>query len=375
MPLTATYRSVPSASANAHGDRLVRIWLWVIAAFVFAMVVVGGATRLTESGLSITEWKVIHGILPPLTHADWLVEFEKYKRIPEYQQINKGMSLSDFQFIYWWEYGHRLLGRVIGFVFLLPFLWFAVRGYIRRDMLGRIGLLFVLGGIQGAIGWWMVASGLTERTDVSQYRLATHLTFACIIFAATVWIAEGFRAVKPALAEPAGLGTLAKAVVVLTLAQIFLGGLVAGLDAGTIYNTWPLMEGRLVPDGLLFQNPWWINFFENHMTVQFVHRIGAYTLFALAFVQWMAVSALAADRARARAAGLVFGLVTVQAIVGIATLVHVVPLGLALVHQGLAVVVLAAAVVHARRLHDSRAGWPAPVAAEAPARAPVPTAV
>ncbi|WP_083656415.1 COX15/CtaA family protein [Mongoliimonas terrestris] len=359
---TASHPRLRSAAAvhaaELRGDRHVRLWLWTIAVFVFAMVIVGGATRLTESGLSITEWKVIHGILPPLTEAQWLVEFDKYRQIPEYQQINKGMSLADFQFIYWWEYGHRLLGRVIGFVFLIPFLWFAIRGTIRRDMLGRIGLLFVLGGIQGAIGWWMVASGLTERTDVSQYRLATHLTFACIIFAATVWIAEGFRAAKPSLDEPAHLGTLAKAVMVLVLVQIFLGGLVAGLDAGYIYNTWPLMDGALVPDGLLFQSPWWLNFFENHMTVQFVHRIGAYALFALALVQWIAVARSAADPARTRMAAVVFGLVCLQAAIGIATLLLVVPLGLALLHQGLAVIVLAAAVLHARRLHDSRAGWP-----------------
>lgn len=349
------------SARHARGDRAVRVWLWIVAAFILAMVIVGGATRLTESGLSITEWKPVMGTLPPLTEADWLIEFEKYRQIPEYQQINKGMSLSDFQYIYWWEYSHRLLGRLIGLVFLVPFLVFAAKGYIRRSMLGPIGLLFVLGGIQGAIGWWMVASGLTERTDVSQYRLATHLTFACIIFAATVWIAEGFRWRKPALAEGQSLALLAKATVVLVLVQIFLGGLVAGLNAGFIYNTWPLMEGALVPDGLLFQSPWWVNFFENHLTVQFVHRIGAYLLLTLALVQVAVAYARAFDPATVRRAGLVLALIALQAVVGILTLVHVVPIGLALVHQGMAVVVLAAAVVHARRIADSRAGWRGPV--------------
>lgn len=337
-----------------RGDRAVRIWLWTIAAFVFAMVVVGGATRLTESGLSITEWKPVMGAIPPLSEADWLTEFEKYRQIPEYREINKGMSLSDFQFIYWWEWGHRLLGRVIGFVFLIPFLAFAVTGRIRRDMLPRIGLLFVLGGIQGAIGWWMVASGLTERTDVSQYRLAVHLTFACVIFAATVWIAEGFRERKPAYAETRDLAGLSKGLMHLVLLQIFLGGLVAGLDAGYVYNTWPLMDGAVIPSGLFFHSPWWINFFENHMTVQFVHRLGAYALLGLAVAHYVAARRRALDPDTVRRAGLILALVVAQALLGILTLVHVVPLALALAHQAMAVVVLGAATVHARRLSDGR---------------------
>lgn len=350
-------------SHERRADRAVRIWLWTIAAFVVAMIVVGGATRLTESGLSITEWNVVMGAIPPLTEAQWLAEFEKYRQIPEYQQINKGMSLADFQYIYWWEYGHRLLGRLIGFVFLIPFLWFVVRGYIRREMIGRIGLLFVLGGIQGAIGWWMVSSGLTERTDVSQYRLAVHLTFACVILAATVWIAEGFRSRMPVFSESAGLLRLAQATVVLVLVQIFLGGLVAGLNAGFIYNTWPLMDGAWIPDGLLFQNPWWINFFENHMTVQFVHRVTAYLLLALTLVQALAAAQAALDRETVRRAGFIFALTVLQAAFGILTLLYVVPIGLALIHQVMAAVVLIVAVIHARRIADGRRGW-----LEAPAR-------
>ncbi|WP_181702902.1 COX15/CtaA family protein [Chthonobacter albigriseus] len=355
--MTAVRASVYPASRLARADRSVRIWLWTIALFVVAMVIVGGATRLTESGLSITEWKPVMGTIPPLSEADWLVEFEKYRQIPEYQQINKGMSLSEFKTIYFWEYGHRLLGRLIGFVFLVPFVWFLARGVIRREMAGRIGLLFVLGGIQGAIGWWMVASGLTERTDVSQYRLAVHLTFACIILAATVWIAEGFRWRKPTLAESGTITGLAKATVALVLVQIFLGGLVAGLNAGFVYNTWPLMDGEIVPSGLLFQSPWWINFFENHLTVQFVHRVGAYALFALALVQLLACYRGALDPATVRRAAVVFGLTVLQAAIGILTLIHVVPISLALLHQGMAAVLLIAAVIHARRIADGRRGW------------------
>jgi cytochrome c oxidase assembly protein subunit 15 len=342
---------VPVVSRD-FGDGAVRAWLWTIALFVLAMVVVGGATRLTQSGLSITEWKPIHGVIPPLTEAEWLEEFEKYRQIPEYKLINKGMSLSDFQFIFWWEWSHRLLGRLIGVVFLVPFLVFAATGRIRRSMLPKIGLLFVLGGLQGAIGWWMVASGLVERTDVSQYRLAVHLTLACIIFAATVWIAEAYRAIRSPLREDGGLRRGAVVLVVAVLAQIFLGGLVAGLDAGYVYNTWPLMEGQLVPDGLLFQSPWWINFFENHMTVQFVHRIGAYLVLALAVWHLLQARLNALDPAVVRRAGWVVALVLVQAAIGIATLLWVVPLSLALLHQATAVIVLAVATVHARRISD-----------------------
>jgi heme a synthase len=344
----------PVPVARTEADRAIRVWLWIVALFVVAMVVVGGATRLTESGLSITEWKPVMGAIPPLTQADWLAEFEKYRQIPEYQQINKGMSLSDFQFIYWWEWGHRLLGRVIGLVFAVPFLVFALRGWISRPMLPRLGLLFVLGGLQGAVGWWMVASGLTERTDVSQYRLATHLTLACVILAATVWIAEGFRPRRPGFAERTVLVRLARAMILLVLVQIFLGGLVAGLDAGWVYNTWPLMDGALVPAGLLFHDPWWINFFENHMTVQFMHRMGAYGLLALAALQLALAVRGALEPATVRRTGLILALVLAQAAVGIATLLLVVPLSLALAHQAMAAVVLIVVTVHARRLADVR---------------------
>ena len=257
--------------------RAVRLWLWAMAALVFAMVVVGGATRLTESGLSITEWQPVAGALPPLSAADWQAEFEKYKTIPQYQQLNRGMSLEAFKVIYWWEWTHRLLGRVIGIVFLLPFLWFLWRGAIAPPLRMRLAGIFVLGAIQGAVGWWMVASGLADRVEVSQYRLAFHLTLASMIFAALIFAAESLSP-RPMVPVPKRINAGARALVGLVLVQIYLGALVAGLRAGLLYNTWPLIDGRFVPSphDLLFNAPWWRNIFENPLTVQFDHRMVAF---------------------------------------------------------------------------------------------------
>jgi cytochrome c oxidase assembly protein subunit 15 len=315
---------------------------------IVAMVVVGGATRLTHAGLSITEWKPIHGVIPPLTLSEWQDEFAKYQQIPEYQQLNKGMSLSQFKGIFWWEWSHRLLGRAIGVVVLLPLIFFWVTGRIEARLKPRLVALFLLGGLQGAIGWWMVASGLSVRTDVSQYRLATHLTFAALILAYTVWLARGL-APGPLSGTRRRLRGMAGLLVALTGLQIFLGGLVAGLDAGLSFNTWPLMDGTLVPSGLFIQSPWWRNLFENVATVQFGHRLGAYGLFALAWVH--AGQARGTPFARA-ALGLAL-VVTVQACLGIATLLMVVPLDVALSHQLGAMAVLIMAVIHLRRM------WPA----------------
>ena len=331
--VSSSHLSAPRALAP------VSIWLYAVAALIVAMIVVGGATRLTESGLSITEWKPVTGALPPMSQADWQAEFDKYKTIPQYEILNKGMGLEDFKRIYWWEWGHRLLGRLIGFAFLIPFLWFAWRGLLRGRLLAQTSGLFVLGGLQGAIGWWMVASGLTERTSVSQYRLAVHLTLACIILAAVVGVA---RSISGAVrVQAAGrLRALAWALLALVLVQIFAGGLVAGLDAGMAYNTWPLMDGHIVPplEQLTAAHPAWRNLFENALTVQFSHRMIAYTLWALALAY-----ALAARSLPAPAAGrgwLLLAAVTVQAALGIATLLHQVPIDLALAHQFGAALVL-----------------------------------
>ena len=338
----------------------VRIWLYAVAALIVAMIVVGGATRLTESGLSITEWKPVTGALPPLSQADWQAEFDKYKTIPQYEILNKGMGLEDFKRIYWWEWGHRLLGRLIGVAFFLPFLWFAVRGVLRGRLLAQTFGLFLLGGLQGAIGWWMVASGLSERTSVSQYRLAVHLTLACIILAAIVGVARAISG-APRVAAGALQRGLAWAVLALVLVQIFAGGLVAGLDAGMAYNTWPLMDGHIVPplEQLAAAQPFWRNLFENALTVQFNHRMLAYGLWALALAQALALHTLPAPAARR--GWLVFAAVSAQAALGILTLVHQVPIDLALAHQFGAAVVLILATVNVCGL--ARSAVPAPALA------------
>lgn len=348
MIATAPTFHMSSDAGHVRRNRLwIRVWLYLVLVMLFALVVVGGATRLTDSGLSITEWKPIHGVIPPLGEAEWAEEFEKYRQIPEYQQINKGMSLDAFKTIYWWEWAHRFLARGVGFVFALPLAFFWFTGRLEPFLKPRLLGILALGALQGAIGWWMVASGLVERTDVSQYRLATHLTIACIIFAAIMDVARGLA---PHSAGPAGEGTrrFAGWLVVAVLVQIYLGGLVAGLNAGMTYNTWPLMDGALVPGGLFAQAPAWLNLFENPKTVQFLHRLGAYALLVLAL--WHAVAALRAEPAspHARRAILLAFLVVLQASVGIATLVMVVPLGWALLHQAMALIVLGFAVAHWR---------------------------
>ncbi len=327
---------------------MVRMWLALVALMIVAMVVVGGATRLTHSGLSITEWQPIHGVIPPLNQAEWQEEFAKYQQIPEYQQLNRGMTLAEFQGIFWWEWSHRLLGRLIGVVVLLPLAFFWLTGRLEPRLKPRLVALFMLGGLQGAVGWWMVKSGLSVRTDVSQYRLAIHLTFAALILAYTVWLARGL-APSPLSGSRRRLRRMAAVLVGLTFLQIFLGGLVAGLDAGLAYNTWPLMDGGLVPSGLFVQSPWWRNLFESVVTVQFDHRLGAYLLFALAWAHTLQ----ARGTPFARAALVLALLVTLQAALGITTLLMVVPLDVALTHQLGATIVLIAAVIHLRRM------WPA----------------
>ncbi|MEC9342363.1 MAG: COX15/CtaA family protein [Pseudomonadota bacterium] len=328
---------------------LVRGWLYVICLLVLAMVMVGGATRLTDSGLSITEWQPIHGIIPPLSHDAWLEEFAKYKLIPEYERINRGMSLTQFQFIYWWEWAHRFLGRIVGFVFLVPLVVFWWTGRLEARLKPRLVLLFLLGGLQGAIGWWMVASGLVDRVDVSQYRLAVHLTLACIIFAYALWVARGLA---PHAGGDATLATrlLAPVVVMLVLLQIFIGGLVAGLDAGLAFNDWPLMDGAAVPSGLLLLEPAWRNLFENPKTVQFIHRLTGYGVWLVVLAAWYIASRSRTDVTHVRRAAIMVVLVSLQAAIGIATLVMQVPLSWALAHQAGAVVVLGFAVAHWRAL-------------------------
>jgi heme a synthase len=348
-------------SIHATHRRAIRVWLLAVAALIFAMVLVGGATRLTESGLSITEWQPVTGTVPPLSEQAWQAEFDKYKTIPQYQKMNRGMSLAEFKTIFWWEWAHRLLGRLIGAAFLLPFLFFLWRGWVEPGLRGRLWAIFGLGAVQGAIGWWMVASGLAGRTEVSQYRLAFHLTLACVIYVAIVWTADRL-VTRPAITVAPRLRATANVLVVLVLAQIYLGALTAGLRAGLTYNTWPLIDGAFVPSSanLFFEQPWWRNFFENTLTVQFDHRMMAYTVLLVALLH--AVDALRMKgRGPVAAGAVVLALaMTLQAALGIVTLLYQVPIGLGLAHQGMALVVLTIASLHAARAASDLRLPPAP---------------
>lgn len=330
-----------------HNRKLIRAWLYVVLLVLFALVLVGGATRLTDSGLSITEWKPIHGVIPPLNEAEWQEEFQKYQQIPEYSQINADMDLAGFKRIFWWEWAHRVLARGVGVVFALPLLFFWLTGRVERGLMPKLSGLLVLGGLQGALGWWMVASGLTERTDVSQYRLAAHLTMAAFIFAAIMVVARGLAPHSGGSADR-DTQRFAGILVLLVLVQIYLGGLVAGLDAGLSYNTWPLMDGSIIPGDLFVIEPLWRNFFENPKLVQFVHRCGAYVVFAVALWHMIATRRRQPGTTHALRALVLFHLVLLQALVGIAALLTQVNLHTALTHQTLALIVLGFAAAHWR---------------------------
>ena len=335
--------------------RAVRWWLLTVAALIAIMVLVGGATRLTESGLSIVEWQPVEGIVPPLNAAQWTQAFEAYKTIPQYRELNAGMNLAEFKTIFWWEWSHRLLGRAIGVAYLLPFLWFLWRRTLSAGLQRRLWLIFGLGALQGAVGWWMVASGLSQRIEVSQYRLATHLVLALLIYAGIVWTLRRMTERPPPVAS-ARLKITGVALLVLTFLQLYLGALVAGLRAGKVYNTWPDIDGSLIPSAarLFFEAPWWRNLFDNTLTVQFEHRMTGYALLALALLH-------ALDAIRSRAATSVVdgawwlvAAITLQATLGIFTLLNQVPIDLALAHQAVAIAVLTSAVFQAERLAARR---------------------
>lgn len=347
--MSDTLMTLSARPAQAQSSRrAVATWLLLVAGLVFLMVIVGGATRLTESGLSIVEWKPITGAIPPLTDADWEAEFEAYKQIPEYQLEHAWMSLEDFKGIFWWEWGHRLLGRLIGVAFALPFFWFLARrripeGY-KKPLLG----LLLLGGLQGAIGWWMVSSGLTERTDVSHYRLATHLGVALAILAGLVWTALNLLADRTRQPAPPRANRWAMPFFVLLAAQIVMGAFVAGLNAGFAYNTWPLMGDSFVPANMWEAALGWLNLAENGIVVQFVHRMVAYAL-ALVGALWI-VDGFRTGIEGMKNRALLFGIaLAFQITLGILTIVHAVPIVLGVAHQGGAAVLLAAALFYAHR--------------------------
>src|SRR5258706_61616 len=332
----------------AH-NRAVGGWLLVCCALVFAMVVVGGITRLTHSGLSIVEWQPIVGALPPLDEAGWQETFGKYKQTPQYRLVNPGMSLDGFKSIFWWEYVHRLLGRLIGAAFLLPLLWFALRGRIARALAWKFAAIFGLGALQGALGWYMVQSGLVDNPRVSQFRLTAHLGIAFLIYAAMLWIAFDllFARAGPVSRRLRGL---ALALAVLVFVMVLSGGLVAGTRAGLAYNTFPLMNGRFVPPEIFSLDPWYLNFVSNMATVQFDHRLIAWLLAFLAPWFWLRVRREAAPRRAKLAADLLLGALALQIALGIATLLLAVPVPFAAAHQAGALLVFSAALFSAHSL-------------------------
>ncbi len=323
---------------TGRGRRATRIWLFILFAMVVVMIAVGGLTRLTDSGLSITEWRPVSGALPPLSHEAWLLEFDKYRATPEYRLQNQGMSLGEFQFIYWWEWGHRQLGRAIGLVWALglALLWLTKR--IPQGWTGKLLGLGALGGLQGAVGWWMVASGLEgTMLDVASYRLATHLGLAFVILGVIAWFA--FQLGRPAgdlmqarrHAEPK-LFSMSTGLMHFAFLQILLGALVAGIDAGRTYGDWPLMAGGFLPPDPLDITPLWRNFFENEGLVQFMHRMAGYLLFAFGLVVWRRSRSSGTDSTR-RAFDWMAGMMVAQVVLGIATVIYAAPWHLGILHQ------------------------------------------
>ncbi len=323
--------------------RQVALWLLICSAMVFAILVVGGVTRLTHSGLSIVEWQPIVGVIPPLNPAEWDETFEKYKKTPEYQKVNHQMTLAEFKSIFYWEYWHRVLGRLIGLVFLLPFIYFLLRRRIAPSLVPRLLGMFVLGGLQGAMGWYMVKSGLVDDPRVSHYRLTAHLSLAFLIFLAMFWVALGLLSERSRGSRDVALQGLQRTgfwLTVLVGYMVITGGFVAGIRAGKAYNSFPLMNGHVLPPESFVIDPWYLNFFNNMALVQFDHRLGAWLLaFLVPWFWWKIRNAVVSSTARLVATLLLAG-VLIQIALGIATLLLAVPVGLGAAHQGGAMVVL-----------------------------------
>jgi heme a synthase len=329
-----------------EGSGRVAAWLFGCCALIFLMVVIGGVTRLTLSGLSITEWKPVVGIVPPLSAADWAAEFAKYKQIPEYRAVHFAMNLDEFKTIYYWEFAHRLLGRLIGVAFAVPFIWFLARHQLPRRLMVPLGGVLLLGFLQGALGWYMVESGLADRVEVSQYRLVAHLALALAIYAAIFWAALGLVS-GPALPVPRSplvWRRAAEAVLVLVALTILAGGFVAGTRAGLTYNTFPLMDGRLVPEGYAQLHPFYLNLFENIAAVQFDHRALAVGSFTAVVVLWTAGLRVMLPKPARIALHVLLAAAALQLTLGVATLILAVPIPVAAAHQAGAVLLLTAAI-------------------------------
>lgn len=354
MPAPAPRPSTPPPARPRHARRAIAVWLTVLFALVMVMIAVGGLTRLTDSGLSITEWKPVTGALPPMDEAAWTAEFDKYKATPQAETVNPEMTLAEFKEIYWWEWGHRQLGRVIGLVWALGFLWFLVRRAIPPGWTGRLLFLGVLGGAQGAIGWWMVTSGLTgAMTSVASYRLAIHLGIAFVILGLLAWYILALNRSESELLQarrqrsPAMMGW-GSVLIAVAFLQVILGALVAGIDAGRNFPEWPLMAGQVVPPGMLELQPVWRNFLENPALTQFAHRGVGYLLLVLALVAWLRArrSALVSIR-KAFAAPFHMGLL--QLALGVATVLTAAQPHVAITHQ-VGAILLFALIVRARFL-------------------------
>ncbi len=332
----------------------IAVWLLICCVLVFAMVVVGGVTRLTDSGLSIVEWQPIIGTMPPITQGDWDEMLEKYRASPQYQQINKGMSVDEFKSIFWWEYFHRLLGRLIGVVFFVPFVYFLIKKQIDKPLGLKLTGMFVLGGLQGFMGWYMVMSGLVDNPHVSQYRLTAHLGLAFVIFAALFWVAldllspEGGH--QQMTKQLQSLRRFSIGLTSLIFVMVLSGGFVAGIRAGLAYNTFPLMNGHFIPPEIFMLEPWYRNFFDNMATVQFDHRLIAWILAFLVPLFWFKAMKAELPSTTRLACHLLLIMLAIQISLGIATLLNFVPIPLAAAHQGGAVLLFAAALWVSHRL-------------------------
>lgn len=341
--------------AQQDSNKAIAIWLIVVAALIFSMVVLGGVTRLTRSGLSMVEWDPIMGAVPPLTAQQWDETFEKYKQFPEYQKINRHMDVHEFKSIFWFEYSHRLLGRTIGLAFLLPFLVFLARRKIDKSQAPKFILMFVLGGLQGLLGWYMVKSGLVNRPHVSQYRLTAHLLAAIAIYSYILWVAWGMLIPRAdtddTLLRP--VRNIAYAVTTIIVLMIMSGGFVAGTKAGLAYNTFPTMNGYWIPDGLYALQPWWFNWFDNTTTIQFNHRMIAWLLILGIPAFWFYATRRIEEPRIRLALHLLLGMMVIQVTLGIATLLHAVPVALGAAHQAGALLLLTFALHLNRRLLPS----------------------
>jgi cytochrome c oxidase assembly protein subunit 15 len=352
MSSLATPSAPLATDLPSRDQRAIAVWLLLCCAMIFAMVVIGGITRLTESGLSMVEWRPLIGWLPPLSDGAWQDVFAKYQATPQFQKVNAAMTLAEFKTIFWWEYVHRVWGRLIGVVFLLPFLWFLVRRRFDRALAPKLAVIFVLGALQGALGWYMVKSGLVDRPEVSQYRLTAHLGLAVLIYGVILWVALGLLVRNGAPRGPSPRWS--RALVVVIFVTMLSGGFVAGLDAGLAYNTFPLMDGRLVPAGYLAFRPSWTNPFENVASVQFDHRVLALATLAAVLAFWAGARRVGiAGRARRIADGMAV-MACIQVGLGISTLLLYVPIPVAAAHQAGALVLFTLAVWLTRELSAVR---------------------